>query len=176
MIRLLCACLALGWALAAPAAAHERATARIDLPAEGAVVTGDTVEVVLRASASGTPAEFRLLLDGRPVDETGAVGGGALFTTFRMPPGTSKRLLLRLASAGPHTLRLEPTPHADRPEPPIVRGFSSRAAPTASPTPTAHHGGDGDDHTVHFATVGGVLVAGAAAAVYYARKGRQPAP
>ena len=167
--------------LVPPALAHERATARLDRPADGTVVTGDTVEVVVTATGTGTPAEFRLLLDGKPVDEAGTVGGSALFTTFRLAPGVSKRLLLPLAGPGPHTLRLEPTVHPDRPEPVIVRTFTSRAEPTpATPTATsartmpsaaAPAAGEGVDRgTALVVMLGGALLAAGVAAVILARR------
>lgn len=156
--------------LAAPALGHERATARLDSPAAGEVVTGDTVEVVVTAVGTGTPAEFRLLLDGAPVDETGAVGGSALFTTLRLQPGQTKRIVVRLPAPGQHTLRLEPTPHADRPEAPTVRTFTSRLPATPAPSAPPGDGGDGGLPLAPLALAGAAVLAAAGGVVAYRRR------
>ena len=120
--------------LAGPAAAHERATARLDAPAAGAVVGGDAVEVVISAFGPGTPAEFQLFLDDAPVDSTGEVGG--VFTTLRVAAGAELRLIVALATEGEHELRLVPAPHEVE-EPPITRRFSNEVVVKSTESPAA---------------------------------------
>jgi hypothetical protein len=124
-------------ALPGVASAHERAVAELVAPVQGTIVTGDVLEVVVRASATGTPAEFQLFLDDLPVDSTGQVAG--VFTTLRVDAGRELRLLVTVESEGAHTLRLVPSPH-EVPDPTITRTFTSTAvveSPTASVSATA---------------------------------------
>lgn len=119
---------------AGPATAHERAVAELVSPTEGAMVTGDAVEVVIRASGSGSPAEFELFIDDVPLDNNGQVAG--VFTSLRLDRGKELRMLVTLDSDGAHILRLVPAPH-ERADPPITRTFTSSVGSDPSPSATA---------------------------------------
>ena len=101
--------------------AHVPARVVIAKPAEGAVVRGETVHVVLRGEGGRDAAAFRLELDGRTVDATGRIGG--VFSTLTVRP--NERLTLEVpVEPGDHTLTAIPNPDADARQETAVRRFT----------------------------------------------------
>lgn len=119
MVRLLALA---GPLLLVPAApAHVPAKVVIAEPAEGAVVEGDTVRVVLRGEGGMDAAAFRLDLDGRTVDATGRIGG--VFSTLTVRP--NERLVVEVpVEPGEHTLTATPNADADSVQETAVRRFT----------------------------------------------------
>ena len=142
-----------------PAAAHAPATLVMSSPAEGAVVTGRTVRVVVEGRGGRDAAVFRLDLDGRTVDATGRIGG--VFSTLSVAPG--KRLAIDLAvEPGAHTLTATPNADADAVQTTVVRRFTVVAG--AEP--------DGDRGVPWLPAVAGVVAGAALFAALVRLRGR----
>ncbi len=109
-----------------PASAHQRATLTIESPAEGSTVGAGRVEVVITASGGALAAvDFAVHLDDQPVDVTGDLGSGSVFTAHSLRAGAREQLSVPVADSGEHELRLVYAADADDPRPDVVRRFTA---------------------------------------------------
>lgn len=115
--------------------AHQRAALSVVRPAEGALVAGDRVEVVVAASGGQLAGvDFTMQLDGQPVDTSGAVGVVSLFTTFSLTAGKRTTVRVAVAQPGEHELRLVYGADGDDPQPDVVRRFRTSDVTLVEPT------------------------------------------
>ncbi len=132
-----------GIALGSPAAAHTPARVEIVAPAEGATITSSRLTVEIRAVGGTSPADFRLFLNGQPIDTTGSPDPKSLFLDFRVASGESREVPVRVLVTGAHELRVRYKADQGHEPPDVVRHFRFTASSAPQTTdPSGPVGGD----------------------------------
>ncbi len=159
---------------AASSYAHQRADLTVAKPAEDAVVDGDAVELVVTASSSAALAEasFTITLDGTPVDTTGTVGAGSVFTTFSLRGGASLMVRLFPVPAGTHELRLAYERDADNIKPEVVRRFTTVVPSSGASIDPSSAGSKGSGVPLPWLAIGGLFLLGVSVATVLLRRER----
>lgn len=114
--------------------AHQRAELVVESPREDERISSDTVELVVTAAGGAlSSVDFALRLDGEPVDTSGEVGTGSVFTAFTLAAGSRVRLSVPAGDDGEHELRVVFAADPDNPRADLVRRFETGPGGEFSP-------------------------------------------